>query len=46
MKNKVPERIKAGLVVSGAVAGNKSLIIVKNTAKGSKKTFLFTTSNT
>ena len=27
MENKVLERTKTGLVVSGAVAGNKSLII-------------------
>ena len=39
MKNKVLERMKAGLVVSGAVAGNKSLIIRQKYCKRIEKNF-------
>ena len=42
MENKVLERTEADLVVSGAVAGNKSLIILEKDRKG----FFFTTGNT
>ena len=38
MKNKALERIKAGLVVSVAVAGSKSLMLQKD-----RKGFFFTT---
>ena len=40
MKNKVLEHIKAGLVVSGTLAGNKRLIISQKYFNGIEKAFL------